>query len=75
MLIAIVYKDGTSININTGTVEMTDVTLYDIQGRRLYSKSGVNATTTIVSGLQVQSEVLIVEVNTVKGKVSKKIIF
>jgi len=71
----IVYKDGTSININTGTVEMTDVTVYDIQGRRLYSKSGVNATTTIVSGLQVQSEVLIVEVNTVKGKVSKKIIF
>jgi len=71
----IVFKDGTSININTGTAEMTDVAIYDIQGRKLYSKSGVNATTTIVSGLQVQSEVLIVEVNTVKGKISKKIIF
>jgi len=71
----IVYKDGSSVNINTGTTEMTDVAVYDIQGRKLYSKTGINATTTIVSGLQVQSEVLIVEINTVHGKVSKKIIF
>jgi hypothetical protein len=71
----IVYKDGSSININTGTAEMTDVTVYDIQGRVLYSKNGLNTTKTSVTGLQVQTEVLIVEVNTNKGKVSKKIIF
>ena len=71
----IVYKEGSSININTGTAQMTDVAVYDIQGRRLYAKSGINATTAVVSGLQVQTEVLIIEVNTVKGKVSKKIVF
>ncbi|KGO88217.1 hypothetical protein Q765_04045 [Flavobacterium rivuli WB 3.3-2 = DSM 21788] len=71
----IVYKEGSSININTGTAQMTDVAVYDIQGRRLYAKSGINATTAVVSGLQVQTEVLIIEINTVKGKVSKKIVF
>lgn len=71
----IIYKDGSSININAGTAELTDVTVYDVRGRVLFTKSGLNGTTTVVSGLQAAQEVLIVEVNTVKGKVSKKIVF
>ena len=71
----IVYKQDGAINISAGTTEITDVTVYDISGRRLYSKSNVNATKTVVSNLQVAQEVLIVELNTAKGKVSKKILF
>jgi len=71
----IIFKEGSSININAGTAEMTDVTIYDVRGRVLFTKSGINATTTVVSGLQAAQEVLIVEVNTVKGKVSKKLVF
>jgi len=71
----IIFKEGSSININTGTAQMTDVTVYDVRGRVLFTKSGINATTTVVAGLQAAKEVLIVEVNTVKGKVSKKLVF
>jgi len=70
-----VYKEGSAININTGAAEMTDVTIYDIRGRKLYSNTAINATTASVTNLQAAQEVLIVEINTVKGKVSKKIIF
>jgi len=71
----IIFKEGSSININTGTAQMTDVTVYDVRGRVLFTKSGINATTTVVAGLQAAQEVLIIEVNTVKGKVSKKLVF
>jgi hypothetical protein len=71
----IVFKQGNTININTGAADMTGVTIYDIQGRKLYSQNNVNATQTTVNGFNAQNEVLIVEINTVKGKVSKKIVF
>ncbi|MXN92307.1 T9SS sorting signal type C domain-containing protein, partial [Flavobacterium sp. Sd200] len=70
-----VFKQGNGIAINTGSASMNSVTIYDIRGRQLYTKSGINATETVVSGLQVEQQVLIVEVDTVKGKVSKRIIF
>ncbi|WP_197062227.1 GEVED domain-containing protein [Flavobacterium rivuli] len=71
----IVYKQGNTININSGTAEMTGVTIYDIRGRKLYSNDKINATKTAINSLQVAQEVLIVEINTVKGKVSKRIVF
>jgi len=71
----IVFKNGNAIDITTGTAEISSVAVYDIRGRKLYSNNNVNASQTTVTGLQVQTEVLIVEVNTNKGKVSKKIIF
>jgi len=71
----IVFKQGNTISINTGIADMTSVTIYDIQGRKLYSQNNINATQTVVNGLNAHNEVLIVEMNTVKGKVSKKIVF
>ncbi|MXN92535.1 hypothetical protein GR160_14995 [Flavobacterium sp. Sd200] len=71
----IVFKEGTAININSGTALMNGVRVLDIHGRELYTKNGINATETVVNGLQVQQQVLIVEIDTVKGKVSKKIVF
>lgn len=71
----IIFKEGNDININTGTANMNDVTVYDVRGRKIFSKSNINATQTTITGLTVQQQVLIVEVITSKGKVSKKIVF
>ena len=71
----VVYQQNGTININAGTAEMTDVTIYDIRGRKLYSKNNVNATETSVSGLNISTQVIIVEINTLQGKVSKKIVY
>jgi len=71
----VVYQQENVININSGTIDMTGVAVYDIRGRMLYSNNNVNTTQTSITGLQAQHQVLIVEVTTLKGKASKKIIF
>ncbi|MCW4470277.1 YDG domain-containing protein [Flavobacterium sp. MFBS3-15] len=71
----IVYKNGNNINITSGVATITGVTVHDLRGRLLYSNNSINAAETVVSGLQAQEQMLIVEVATEKGKVSKKIIF
>jgi len=71
----IIYKQDNNISITTGTTNMNNVTVYDIRGRKLYSNNNINATQTTVTGITAQQQVLIVEVTTNKGKVSKKIVF
>ncbi|MFP5437433.1 MAG: T9SS sorting signal type C domain-containing protein [Bacteroidia bacterium] len=71
----IVVKQGTTIQINSGSVLMNGVTIYDIRGRKVYSVSDINNTQTAISNLTAEQQVLIVEINTVKGKVSKRIVF
>lgn len=70
-----VFKQGNTIQINTGSVAMNGVTVYDIRGRKVYSMDNINNTQTAITNLAVEQQVLIVEVNTVKGKVSKRIVF
>ncbi|AWH84407.1 hypothetical protein HYN59_04430 [Flavobacterium album] len=72
----IVYKQGSSIAINSGNVNMAAVTVYDMRGRVLYQQEGINSTETAITGLQAQQQVLIVQVTTTEGnKVSKKIAY
>ncbi|WP_143090436.1 GEVED domain-containing protein [Flavobacterium akiainvivens] len=71
----LVYQQNGAINITSGSVEMTGVTLYDIRGRKLYEQNGINATQTSVSNLAVAQQVIIVEIQTVNGTVSKKIVY
>ncbi|KGO84883.1 hypothetical protein Q765_19135 [Flavobacterium rivuli WB 3.3-2 = DSM 21788] len=71
----IIYKDGNSLNINAGNSIINGVTVFDIRGRQLQSKTGVNAAQTVLTGLDVAQQVLIIEVTTDHGKVSKKIVY
>ena len=70
-----VYKDGNAINITSAGTLMKGVTIYDTRGRKLYSQADINNTEVALTGLQIQQQVVIVEVTTVKGKVSKRIVF
>lgn len=71
----VVFKQGSTIGINSGSILMESVTVYDINGRKLYSKNAINSTETTISNLNVAQQVLILEINTAKGKVSKRIIY
>ncbi|WP_162927098.1 fibronectin type III domain-containing protein [Flavobacterium psychrotrophum] len=71
----IVYKQGNTISINTGSTLINGVTIFDIRGRQLYSANGINDTKAAVNNLNIAQQVIIVEVNTVKGKVSKRIVY
>ncbi len=70
-----VYKEGNALNITVGNTMMTGVTIYDIRGAKLYTQNNINATEAAITGLQIQQQVVIVEVTTAKGKVSKRIVF
>ena len=70
----IVYKQGNAINITSDTAMISGVTVYDIRGRQLYASTNVNANETSVNSLQADNQVIIVEVNTEKGKSTKKIV-
>jgi len=71
----IVYKEGAVINITSGSTLIKGVTIYDTRGRKLYSQADINTTEVALTGLQIQQQVVIVEVTTIKGKVSKRIVF
>lgn len=70
----VVYKQDTQIVVNSGNVLMDRVTVYDTNGRKLYSQSGIDNTQAIITGLTATQQVLIVTVQTARGSVSKKII-
>jgi hypothetical protein len=71
----IVYQQNGVLNITSASADITSVTLYDMRGRAIYTNNNVNKAELSISGLQTAHEVIIVEVNTVKGKVSKKVVY
>jgi len=71
----LVYKEANSINVTCSTALITAITIYDTMGRILYNETGINNTMATISGLQIQQQVVITEVTTTKGKVSRRIVF
>lgn len=70
----IVYNKNQELTINSGTVMMDDVKVFDIQGRLLYNKTNVNASE-IKINTTTKNEILLVKI-TSKNKeiVTKKVI-
>jgi trimeric autotransporter adhesin len=71
----IVYQNGGTININSGAAVMNSINVFDIRGRKLYTAEKVNATEAAINNLTAAQQVLIVEITTDKGTVTKKIVF
>lgn len=72
----VIYKQDNVLKINSAKDEISDVTVFDIRGRKIYEATDVNATSTQTTGLQAQEQVLIVKVKTANGAtVTKKVIF
>jgi autotransporter-associated beta strand protein len=70
----IVYSQGNDFVVNTGTTMMSSVKVFDIRGRLLQEKKGINASqTTMGSGLA--NQVLLVQITSEDGvMVTKKVI-
>jgi len=73
----IIYKDlNNDIVVNSSSVDMDTVQVYDVRGRQLFSQSKVNSDRFIISNLNSSEQLLIVSVTSQNGqKVTKKIIF
>jgi hypothetical protein len=72
----IVFKQGNTININSGALEMSGVTIYDMRGRVMYDNQAINGTEALINDVSASQQVLLVQIATVaNGTVTKKIIF
>nr|WP_322624350.1 T9SS sorting signal type C domain-containing protein [uncultured Flavobacterium sp.] len=70
-----VAKSAQTITISVDSNLIDAVTIYDINGRKVYSANGINTEEITINDLTASKQILIVEVSTAKGKVNKKIIY
>ena len=73
----IIYKDlNNDIILNSSSVLMDTIQVFDARGRQLFSQNKVNANQFVIADLNSSNQLLIVTVTSQDGKkVSKKIIF
>lgn len=69
-----IFTSDKTIGINSAGNAITGVTIYDLRGRLLYSQKYQDEEVRI-NNFVAEQQVLIIEVQTLKGKVSKKIMF
>jgi hypothetical protein len=69
----VVYKQGDELVINTGKTIMTGVKVFDIRGRLLIEKKGVNAYQTRIDTGKT-NQVLLVRISSKDGVVNKKVV-
>jgi hypothetical protein len=72
----VIFKTPTSeLSINTGNVIMSSVRIFDITGKLLLEKKGIEASQTLLK-LNSTTEVLLVQITSSEGKVvTKKVLF
>lgn len=72
----VVYKNATGLNVNAGSQIIKDIALYDIRGRQVFATQNVNSSSTVVTGITAENQVLIARITTKEGQVvNKKVIY
>lgn len=72
----VVYKKNEMLYIDSGSYTMDKIDIYDVSGRLIYTKSGIDDTKTVISNLTVANQVLLVKISTSEnGTATKKIVY
>lgn len=72
----VVYRNGQGLVVNSGLVNMTQVTVFDIRGRQLATQNQVNDTQTVFTTLPETQQVLLVKIKADNGsEVTKKVVY
>ena len=72
----VVYKNETGLSINSGSIPMKSVAIYDVTGRLITSQKEIYATQTRFTTLPSTNQVLLVEITSETGvKVTKKVVY
>jgi hypothetical protein len=71
----IVYRQDNTFFIDANETIIKEVAVFDISGRRIYNKTGIDAANTTVTGLQAHNQILIIQITIEDNSVvSKKVI-
>lgn len=71
----VVMSKNNVLTIDAGSYAISSVEIYDMLGRKIYSKSNVDANSTIISDLRAQNQIILVQIGTDHGIVTKKVQF
>ena len=72
----VVYKNEMGLSINSGSIPMKSVAIYDVTGRLITSQKELYATQTRFTTLPLTNQVLLVQITSETGvKVTKKVVF
>ncbi|MFZ4680708.1 MAG: T9SS sorting signal type C domain-containing protein, partial [Flavobacterium sp.] len=72
----VVYKNETGLIINSGSIPMKSVAIYDVTGRLITSRKEIYATQTRFTTLPSTNQVLLVQITSETGvKVTKKVVY
>jgi hypothetical protein len=72
----LVYKNEAGLTINSGSIPMKSVAIYDVTGRLITSQKEIYATQTRFTTLPSTNQVLLVEITSETGvKVTKKVVY
>ncbi|HEU4497208.1 MAG TPA: G8 domain-containing protein [Flavobacterium sp.] len=70
------FKKGNVLHVETKNIEMASIKAYDVQGKLVYARSGINASAVELADLQVQNQVLLLQITSSEGiTVPVKLIF
>ncbi|MGK4567503.1 GEVED domain-containing protein [Flavobacterium sp. 3HN19-14] len=72
----VIFKNDNVVNINSGSVTMAGVKIFDIRGRLIFEQKDINATTVALTNLRAEQEVLLVQITSTDNKVvTKKVVY
>lgn len=71
----VAINNNNILNISAGSYIINSVEVYDLLGRRIYSTSNVDASTTSISNLKATQQIILVKIATDHGTVTKKVQF
>jgi trimeric autotransporter adhesin len=71
----IIYRDGNSLNIDAGTMAMSDVRVFDLNGRLIRQSANVGGSQISLDNINAEHQVLLVQIGTGSGTINKKIVF
>ena len=70
---AIVFVKNNQINITAASQTILDVVVYDLQGRKLFTKQSINASELVIEDVLANNQIVLVEIQTENGKITKKV--
>lgn len=68
----VIYKKNEALHINSGNYIMDKIELYDVSGRLIYTKLGVDDNEATISNLLIANQVLLVKITTAENGVAIK---
>ncbi len=72
----VVYKQNESIHLQTSSIPMASLKIYDVRGSLIYTKSNINSNECVISDLNVAQQIILISVTSIDGKtITKKLQF